>query len=121
MDSNHIDSSRCDKIFNSTNSPSQGLTMCHQVTNAWPGWKQQLARPFYCDSSWKEGWLLELRGTRNADDEWNEGFKYCDEAQYVFWLPQEQHGNYFILSKLPCHFGSYLWDALDDTYRGLNN
>ncbi len=85
-------------------------SQCHQVTNAWPGWKQ-LARPFYCDSSWKEGWLLELRGTRNADDEWNEGFKYCDEAQYVFWLPQEQHGNYFILSKPPCHFGSYLWNA----------
>jgi hypothetical protein len=83
---------------------------CHQVTNAWPGWKQ-VARPFYCDSSWKKGWLLELRGTMNADDEWNEGFKYCDEAQYVFWLPDEKFRNYFILSKLPCHFGSYLWDA----------
>jgi len=85
-------------------------SQCHQVTNAWPGWKQ-IARPFYCDSSWKKGWLLELRGTRNADDAWGEGFKYCDEAQYVFWLPEEQHRNYFILSKLPCHFGSYLWDA----------
>ena len=42
-------------------------SQCHQVTNAWPGWKQ-IARPFYCDSSWKKGWLLELRGTRNADD-----------------------------------------------------
>jgi len=82
----------------------------HEVTNAWPGWKQ-VARPFYCDSSWKNGWLLELRRTINADDEWNEGFKYCDEAQYVFWLPDEQLRNYFILSKLPCHFGSYLWDA----------
>lgn len=85
-------------------------SQCHQVTNAWPGWKQ-LARPFYCDSSWKEGWLLELRGTKDADDEWDEGFKYCDETQYVFWLPEEQHRNYFILSKLPCHFGSYLWDV----------
>jgi hypothetical protein len=84
-----------------------------QVTNAWPGWKQ-LARPFFCDSVWKKGWLLELRGTRNADDdEWGEGFKYCDEAQYAFWLPEEQQQqrNHFILNKLACHFGSYLWDA----------
>jgi hypothetical protein len=88
-------------------------SQCHQVTNAWHGWKQ-LARPFFCDSVWKKGWLLELRGTRNADDEeWGEGFKYCDEAQYTFWLPEEQQQqrNYFILSKLACRFGSYLWDA----------
>jgi hypothetical protein len=81
----------------------------HQVTNAWPGWKQ-LARPFFTDSTWKKGWLLELRGTRNVEvDEWGEGWKYDIEAQYVFWLPEER--TYFILSKLSCHFGSYLWDT----------
>lgn len=88
-------------------------SQCHQVTNAWPGWKQ-LARPFYSDSVWKKGWLLQLRGTRNADDEWGEGFKYCDKAQYAFWLPedqQQQRNSFIILSKLSCHFGSYLWDA----------
>lgn len=81
----------------------------HQVTNSWPGWKQ-LARPFFTDSIWKKGWLLELRGTKNAEvDEWGEGWKYEIEAHYVFWLPEER--NYFILSKLSCHFGSYLWDT----------
>lgn len=81
----------------------------HQVTNAWPGWKQ-LARPFFIDSTWKKGWLLELRGTKNAEiDEWGEGWKYDIEAQYVFWLPEER--SYFIFSKLSCHFGSYLWDT----------
>ena len=80
---------------------------CHQVTNAWPCWKQ-LARPFYCDPSWKEGWLLELRGTQHADDDWGEGLEYCDAAQYAFWVPEDD--NNIILSKLSCHFGSYLWE-----------